>query len=162
MMQMLIMYYNCWSYYERLFICWSCYDTLLIMHDDMLIIAMKRLLIIHDVLNNHVIMKVIVTTTPSSVGGSKFRTSVASRLEAFFLTSGWHKKIYPTKCEILRSIFSLFHIIVCFILKSSDGKPTEGGQPPSLSCINSCLCLSYSWGWFHLFTHSGFDIRQQF
>ena len=37
--------------------------ALLIMHDDMLIIAMKRLLIIHDALHNYVIMKVIVTTT---------------------------------------------------------------------------------------------------
>ena len=34
----------------------SCYDTLLIMLDDMLII--------YDVLQNHLIMKVIVTTKP--------------------------------------------------------------------------------------------------
>ena len=63
---LLIMYDNCWSYYERLLIIrydqWSCYDTLLIMHDDMLITAMKTLLIIHDVWHIHVIMKVIVTT----------------------------------------------------------------------------------------------------
>ena len=63
----LIMYHNCWSCYERLLImheiCWSCYHTLSIRHDDMLIIAMKGLLIIHDVLHNHFIMKVFVTTT---------------------------------------------------------------------------------------------------
>ena len=92
--KLLIMYDNCWSYYERQLIIrydhWSCYNTLLIIRYDhwscydqlliirydhwslpwstvdhtlwSLIIAMKRLLIIHDVLHYHVTMKVIVTT----------------------------------------------------------------------------------------------------
>ena len=75
------MYDICWSMInDQLLIIgydhWSCYDQLLIISYDhwslpwstvdhtlwSLIIAMKRLLIIHDVLHYHVTMKVIVTT----------------------------------------------------------------------------------------------------
>ena len=70
------------------------------------------------------------------------------------------KNIYFAKCETMNCI--LIHIILCLILKSSDGKPTESGQSPSVSCAHSCLCLSYSWGRFQHFSHSGFDIKQQY
>ena len=51
------------------------------MHDDMLIIAMNRLFIIHEVRHNHVIMKVIVTTRE---GGSEGFVSDATKF-TFFL-----------------------------------------------------------------------------
>ena len=53
----------CWSSNDKLLImdaiCWSCYDH----GDDMLIVAMIGVLIMHDVLKNHVTMKVIVITS---------------------------------------------------------------------------------------------------
>ena len=80
-MALLIMYEICWSSNDRLLImdeiCWSCNDAavdrgwnLFIMlwyaidhGDDMLIVPMIRVLIMHDVLQNYVTMKVIVITT---------------------------------------------------------------------------------------------------
>ena len=43
--------------------CCSYYDRLLIMGDDMLIIAMNRTVIIHDQRHIHVIMNIIVNPT---------------------------------------------------------------------------------------------------
>ena len=79
-MALLIMYEICWSSNDRLLImdeiCWSCNDAavdrgwnLFIMvwyaidhGDDMLIVPMIGVLIMHDVLQNYVTMKVIVIT----------------------------------------------------------------------------------------------------
>ena len=47
--------------------CCSYYDRLLIMGDDMLIIAMNRLVIMHDQRHIHVIMNIIVNPTPTTV-----------------------------------------------------------------------------------------------
>ena len=57
--------YEHWSLWSLIMLihtwmCCSYYDRLLIMGDDMLIIAMNRLVIMHDQRHNHVIMNIIV------------------------------------------------------------------------------------------------------
>ena len=46
--------------------CCSYYDRLLIMGDDMLIIAMNRLVIMHDQRHIHVIMNIIVNPSTNT------------------------------------------------------------------------------------------------
>ena len=120
MRQLLIMYHNCWSYYERLLIIcydhWSCCVTLLIMHDDMLIIAMKRLLFIHDVWDNHVIMKVIVTTNTGWIRAEKkyfhktccsFFWSITHLILWFLGLHSFKLWIFSFKFQVCKSGFSL-------------------------------------------------------
>ena len=99
-MALLIMYEICWSSNDRLLImdeiCWSCNDAavdrgwnLFIMlwyaidhGDDMLIVPMIGVLIMHDVLQNYVTMKVIVITSvtwPKNLNKASLVPSIFSK-----------------------------------------------------------------------------------
>ena len=81
--------YEHWSLWSLIMLihawmCCSYYDRLLIMGDDMLIIAMNRTVIIHDQRHIHVIMNIIVNPTG---GDEEIQTTHLPEGER-----GWHSR----------------------------------------------------------------------
>ena len=102
--------YEHWSLWSLIMLihtwmCCSYYDRLLIMGDDMLIIAMNRTVIIHDQRHIHVIMNIIVNPICQVLKKIWCLIFLSSREGGHRETQHWWFKITLDE----RSVFSIAH-----------------------------------------------------